>query len=140
MIIYMDLSYNKITSLDGLEHYPALETLILDCNRIEDVEIPYCPSLTSLSLNKNKVGLHIALNELLNISVMLFLQQIGDLDRLIDNLKERAPHLRFLSLLGNRACPHQLMGLDIYDDADYRRFRWQDLYLREIDTAEYGNC
>lgn len=55
-IKYMDLSYNKISTLDGLELYTSLETLILDCNRIgDDIEIPCCPSLTTLSLNKNQV-------------------------------------------------------------------------------------
>lgn len=53
---YMDLSYNKISTLDGLEQYTSLETLILDCNRIgDDIEFPHCPSLTTLSLNKNQV-------------------------------------------------------------------------------------
>lgn len=53
----MDLSYNKISSLDGLEHYKFLETLILDSNLIGDsIEIPVCPSLTTLSLNKNLVS------------------------------------------------------------------------------------
>ena len=56
-ITYMDLSYNKISSLDGLEHYKFLETLILDSNLIGDsIEIPVCPSLTTLSLNKNLVS------------------------------------------------------------------------------------
>lgn len=52
----MDLSYNKISTLDGLELYTSLETLILDCNRIgDDIEFPNCPSLTTISLNKNQV-------------------------------------------------------------------------------------
>ena len=55
-IKYMDLSYNKISTLDGIESYSSLETLILDCNRIgDDVEFPCCPSLTTISLNKNQV-------------------------------------------------------------------------------------
>jgi len=54
----MDLSFNKIASLEGLEHFKWLETLILDSNLIDDsVEIPQCPSLTTLSLNKNLVSL-----------------------------------------------------------------------------------
>ena len=32
------------------------------------------------------------------------------------------PSLTYLSLLGNRACPHQLMSLD-FDDKDYFRYR-----------------
>jgi hypothetical protein len=56
IIKYMDLSYNKISTLDGIESYSSLETLILDCNRIgDDVEFPCCQSLTTISLNKNQV-------------------------------------------------------------------------------------
>ncbi|KAK4014667.1 leucine-rich melanocyte differentiation-associated protein isoform X1 [Daphnia magna] len=106
-IKYMDLSYNKISTLDGLESFTSLETLILDCNRItDDIEFPCCKSLTTISLNKN---------------------QISDLDHLLGNLKKCAPRLRFLSLLGNSACPHQLMGLD-YDDNDYHRYRCYVIY------------
>lgn len=55
-IKYMDLSYNKISTLDGLESFTSLETLILDCNRItDDIEFPCCKSLTTISLNKNQV-------------------------------------------------------------------------------------
>lgn len=101
-IVYMDLSSNKIASLEGLENYRALETLILDDNYISDaVDFPLCPSLTTLSLNKNL---------------------IADLDKLIDKLKV-LPSLTYLSLLGNRACPHQLMSLD-FDDRDYFRYRF----------------
>ncbi|XP_046455986.1 leucine-rich melanocyte differentiation-associated protein-like [Daphnia pulex] len=107
IIKYMDLSYNKISALDGIESYSSLETLILDCNRIgDDVEFPCCQSLTTISLNKN---------------------QIADLDHLLLNLKRMAPKLRFLSLLGNCACPHQLMGLN-YDDSDYHRYRCYVIY------------
>ncbi len=58
-IKYMDLSYNKISTLDGLELYTSLETLILDCNHIgDDIEFPICPLLTTISLNKNQVKLN----------------------------------------------------------------------------------
>jgi len=114
----MDLSYNKIANLDGLENYLALETLILDSNLIGDaVKFPSCPSLTTLSLNKNL---------------------ISDLDLLLDNLKENVPSLRYLSLLGNRACPHQLLGPD-YDDNDYHRYRCYVIYclphLKFLDSS-----
>lgn len=56
-IRYIDLSYNKISSLEGLEQFANVETLILDCNYIGDnIHIPNLPALTTLSLNKNQVG------------------------------------------------------------------------------------
>ena len=57
---YLDLSYNKISTFDGLELYTSLETLILDCNNIgDDIEIPTCLTLSTLSLNKNQVQYNI---------------------------------------------------------------------------------
>lgn len=117
-ITCMDLSSNKISSLKGLENYKVLETLILDSNLIgNSYEFSPCPSLTTLSLNKNL---------------------ITDLDLLLDNLKKYVPSLKYLSLLGNQACPHQLLGLD-YDENDYYRYRCYVIYclphLKFLDSS-----
>ena len=40
-IKYLDLSYNKISTLHGLESYSSLETLILDCNKIGDRHVTF---------------------------------------------------------------------------------------------------
>jgi len=52
----------------------------------------------------------------------IYFNKISDLDLFLDKLKKNVPCIRYLSLLGNRACPHQLLGPD-YDDNDYHRYR-----------------
>lgn len=53
----LDLSYNELVSLRGLEAFPYLEELILDNNQLSD-SINFYPlhSLHTLSLNKNLVS------------------------------------------------------------------------------------
>ncbi|XP_047478919.1 leucine-rich melanocyte differentiation-associated protein-like isoform X2 [Penaeus chinensis] len=98
----LDLSYNAIRSLEGLEKFPYLEELVLDNNYIDDsVMIPYLDTLHTLSLNKNKVT---------------------NLDKLLDQVSVQLPNLRYLSLLGNVACPDQLSSSDM-DERDYKRYR-----------------
>lgn len=53
--------------------------------------------------------------------VILFLQ-ISDLGTLVSTLKRFAPALRYLSLLGNSACPDQL-SVDDVDESDYQLYR-----------------
>jgi len=55
--IRLDLSYNFIDNLEGLEEFTKLEELILD-NNILDEETDFYPNtgLRALSLNKNKVS------------------------------------------------------------------------------------
>lgn len=114
----LDLSYNAIRSLDGLERFPYLEELVLDNNFIDDgVVVPYLDTLHTLSLNKNKVS---------------------DLGRLLDQVSERLPNLRYLSLLGNKACPDQLTREDA-NERDYRNYRLYVLHrlpkLRFLDST-----
>ncbi|XP_050720517.1 leucine-rich melanocyte differentiation-associated protein-like isoform X4 [Eriocheir sinensis] len=114
----LDLSYNAIRSLDGLDRFPYLEELVLDNNFIDDaVELPRLDTLHTLSLNKNKVN---------------------DLSRLLDQVSERFPNLRYLSLLGNKACPDQLTG-DAADEKDYTSYRLYVLHrlpkLRFLDST-----
>lgn len=52
----MDLSFNQLTSLDGLEFFSRLDELVLDNNQLGDnIRIPKTKSITTLSLNNNKV-------------------------------------------------------------------------------------
>lgn len=52
----LDLSYNELITLRGLEGFPLLKELILDNNELSDsLVLPYLPHLNLLSLNKNKV-------------------------------------------------------------------------------------
>ena len=48
--------------------------------------------------------------------------QIRDIDRLLATLTKACPNLKYLSLLGNQACPNELLGSG-HDDEDYQRYR-----------------
>lgn len=114
---YLDLSYNSIETLKGLEQFGRLEELILDNNKLGDtLTFPYLPYLRTLSLNNN---------------------QITDLEPLMDKILERLPSLSYLSLLSNKACPNELSDID-KDDSDYQRYRYFVLYklrnLRFLDS------
>ncbi|XP_046963486.1 leucine-rich melanocyte differentiation-associated protein-like [Vanessa cardui] len=120
---YLDLSYNNIETLKGLENFKALEELILDNNKLGDtVNFPHLPRLRTLSINKN---------------------QISDLDRLINEISKNFPSLTYLSLLSNKACPNQLSDND-KDDADYQRYRYFVLYklpnLRFLDSKRVSTA
>ncbi|CAH1407361.1 unnamed protein product [Nezara viridula] len=99
----LDLSFNKLYSLDGVENFPNLTELVVDNNEIDDSlilsEMPY---LHTLSLNNNK---------------------ITNLDVLVKKIKLKLPKLQYLSLLGNIACPNELSDTD-KDEEDYQRYRY----------------
>lgn len=48
--------------------------------------------------------------------------QICDIETLLSKLTVMCPKLRYLSLLGNQACPHEMLGGG-HDDEDYQRYR-----------------
>ncbi|XP_038639121.1 leucine-rich melanocyte differentiation-associated protein isoform X2 [Scyliorhinus canicula] len=99
----LDLSFNLLRSLEGLEEFICLEELILDNNLLRnDLKLPRLPHLNTLTINKN---------------------QITELDSLLDHLAEVVPWLKYLSLLGNEACPNELVSLD-NDESDYQRYRY----------------
>ncbi|MGH0122421.1 UNVERIFIED_CONTAM: hypothetical protein FKN15_004188 [Acipenser sinensis] len=50
-----------------------------------------------------------------------------DIESLLDHVVEVAPSLEYLSLLGNEACPNELVSLD-KDEDDYQRYRYFVLY------------
>ncbi|XP_034878356.1 leucine-rich melanocyte differentiation-associated protein isoform X2 [Mirounga leonina] len=97
--------YHCVTShgsLEGLSAFGSLEELILDNNLLgNDLVLPGLPRLHTLTLNKN---------------------QITDLECLLDHLAEVTPALEYLSLLGNVACPNELVSLE-KDEEDYKRYR-----------------
>lgn len=45
-----------------------------------------------------------------------------DIEALLEHLAEVTPALEYLSLLGNEACPNQLVSMD-KDEDDYQRYR-----------------
>ncbi|XP_051030704.1 leucine-rich melanocyte differentiation-associated protein isoform X2 [Phodopus roborovskii] len=89
-------------SLEGLSAFRSLEELILDNNLLgDDLVLPRLPHLHTLTLNKN---------------------EISDLENLLDHLAKVTPALEYLSLLGNVACPNELVSLE-KDEDDYKRYR-----------------
>ncbi|MBN3305818.1 LRMDA protein, partial [Amia calva] len=58
---------------------------------------------------------------------------------LLDHLAEVTPSLEYLSLLGNEACPNELVSLD-KDEDDYQRYRYFVLHkltnLKFLDTRK----
>lgn len=59
------------------------------------------------------------------------LWHLTDIEALLEHLADVTPSLEYLSLLGNEACPNQLVSLD-KDDDDYQRYRsvasWSNFY------------
>ncbi|XP_013068400.2 leucine-rich melanocyte differentiation-associated protein-like isoform X1 [Biomphalaria glabrata] len=103
----LDLSFNLLESLQGLEHFKFLKELVLDNNTLDNsVDFPVLKELQTLTLNKNK---------------------FSDLTDLLDKLVASFPNLTYLSLLGNEACPDQLSSSE-KDDEDYQRYRYYVLY------------
>uniref|UniRef100_A0A8I3N676 Leucine-rich melanocyte differentiation-associated protein n=2 Tax=Canis lupus familiaris TaxID=9615 RepID=A0A8I3N676_CANLF len=94
--------FSSCRSLEGLSAFGSLEELILDNNLLgNDLVLPGLPRLHTLTLNKN---------------------QITDLECLLDHLAKVTPALEYLSLLGNVACPNELVSLE-KDEEDYKRYR-----------------
>ena len=48
--------------------------------------------------------------------------QVIDTAQLLETISRECPKLRYLSLLGNTACPNELLGSG-HDDEDYQRYR-----------------
>eukprot|EP00040_Diaphanoeca_grandis_P022884 m.123700 g.123700 ORF g.123700 m.123700 type:complete len:892 (+) comp29007_c0_seq1:457-3132(+) len=97
----LDLSCNLLRYIDNLGSFVCLEELLLDNNDLGDeFVLPRLPQLQTLSLNKNR---------------------ILDLDRLLQMLSESCVALKYLSLIGNGACPNGLIWGT--SDDDYTKYR-----------------
>ncbi|XP_060895868.1 leucine-rich melanocyte differentiation-associated protein isoform X3 [Labrus mixtus] len=106
-------------SLAGLKMFTELEELVVDNNLLgNDLRFPRLPNLHTLTLNKN---------------------QLTDIEALLEHLADVTPSLEYLSLLGNEACPNQLVSLD-KDEDDYQRYRYFVLHkmpqLKFLDTRK----
>ncbi|XP_035722748.1 leucine-rich melanocyte differentiation-associated protein-like [Vespa mandarinia] len=115
----LDLSYNELTSVMALKDFSRLEELILDNNRLRDLKtLPFMPSLTTLSLNNNK---------------------ITNIDDALEKIRDCCPIIGYVSLLGNPGCPDQLTNPNSTDENDYERYRLYAIYtlpstLRFLDS------
>nr|XP_061791494.1 leucine-rich melanocyte differentiation-associated protein-like [Nerophis lumbriciformis] len=115
----LDLSFNQLRSLAGLGMFTELEELVVDNNLLgNDLRLPGLPNLHTLTLNKNN---------------------LTDIEALLEHLADVTPSLRYLSLLGNEACPNQLVSPD-KDEDDYQRYRYFVLHklpnLKFLDTRK----
>lgn len=109
-----------------MENFPNLEELIIDDNKLNDVDtiFPKLPHLHTLMINKNR---------------------FQDIHQLVDQLRQAYPSLTYLSLLGNEACPYQILSNDspasddtfsqYYRDEEYRRYR--HLLIFRIPTLKF---
>ncbi|NXA25867.1 LRMDA protein, partial [Ibidorhyncha struthersii] len=110
-------------SLEGLKTFSYLEELILDNNLLgNDLLLPRLPHLHTLTLNKNQISF-----------------QRNTCKILLDHLAEVVPSLQYLSLLGNMACPNELVCKE-KDEDDYQRYRYFVLHkltnLKFLDTRK----
>ncbi|NXE22336.1 LRMDA protein, partial [Ardeotis kori] len=110
-------------SLEGLKTFSYLEVLILDNNLLgNDLLLPRLPHLHTLTLNKNQISF-----------------QRNTCKILLDHLAEVVPSLQYLSLLGNMACPNELVCKE-KDEDDYQRYRYFVLHkltsLKFLDTRK----
>merc|ERR1711916_354355 len=114
----LDLSYNELHDLEGLEGFSHLTSLVVDNNELCDCALPDAPKLETLSLNNNN---------------------LVDIENLLDQISEKYPSLRFLSLLKNPACPHPIFN-EAKTDSDYHRYRLFCLHrlpaLAFLDSSE----
>ncbi|CAG9857446.1 unnamed protein product [Phyllotreta striolata] len=115
----LDLSYNELVNIRGVEGFPNIRELILDNNELDDnIHLPDLPRLHTLSLNKNK---------------------IRDLPLLLSKISKNLPNVTYLSLLGNQACPDELTTIE-NDEKDYQRYRYYVLSrlpnLRFLDSKK----
>lgn len=119
----LDLSFNVLRQVDSLESFSKLEELVLDNNEVgDDVKFPRMTKLHTLMLNKNC---------------------LSTLDMLLENISRQLPALRFLSLLGNVACPNELSSSE-KDEEDYQRYRYYVLFklpkLRFLDSRPVSDA
>ncbi|RLW04187.1 hypothetical protein DV515_00006084 [Chloebia gouldiae] len=141
-------------SLEGLKTFSYLEELILDNNLLgNDLLLPRLPHLHTLTLNKNQISFQrntckmsneFYVSAKLRFTIMkvypsYLCSEKYKLESLLDHLAEVVPSLQYLSLLGNIACPNELVCKE-KDEDDYQRYRYFVLHkltnLKFLDTRK----
>lgn len=98
----LDLTYNRISDLRFLCHFPIISTLILDHNSIRShVKMPVMKELHTLWLNHN---------EITNLGVF------------INSIAKSCPKLKYLSMMNNDAAPSYFNGGTYQQYIDYRQY------------------
>eukprot|EP00659_Diplonema_papillatum_P020381 gene20381-31360_t len=96
----LDVTENEIRTMQGLEQFSKLKTLILDSNECSTLlGFPLLRGLETLWANKNK---------------------FEDLETVLDGLADKTPRLHYLSLLGNPICKSELSGSSREEATRYR--------------------
>ncbi|KAJ8385250.1 hypothetical protein AAFF_G00191270 [Aldrovandia affinis] len=98
----LDLSYNMLEDPALLGELELLSTLILDCNNYNShVKFPYMPSITTVWINKNK---------------------IGNLPIFVEEICRKFPNIKILSMMNNEAAPSYFNGGTLKQYIDYRQY------------------
>jgi len=101
----IDFSHNSIVSIENIESFPHLTSIVLDNNQLQSQQKwPALKALQTLCVNGNN---------------------IDDLRLFMDGVSSSFPNLTYLSMLKNPACPNYFMGKD---SEDYQRYRYYVLY------------
>uniref|UniRef100_A0AAQ5YDE0 Leucine rich melanocyte differentiation associated n=1 Tax=Amphiprion ocellaris TaxID=80972 RepID=A0AAQ5YDE0_AMPOC len=83
--------------------------------------------------------LDLSFNQLRSLAGLKMFTELEELVALLEHLADVTPSLEYLSLLGNEACPNQLVSPD-KDEDDYQRYRYFVLYklpqLKFLDTRK----
>lgn len=123
-LVRLDLSYNNILSIKGIDQCRTLEELVLNCNQITDEGFYFAtvmPNMTSLVLNNN---------------------QLTDLRHFLDQTKVNLPNLAFLSVHGNPICHDSLLAHNEDEEEDYERYRLTVIHdltsLKFLDSRPVG--
>ena len=131
-----------ISDLRDLVQFPYLEELICDNNDLsEESHFPTLNNLKIFSCNKNKVWILLDLFNLKKVKRLKTIIKIENIHIFVDKIKISFPNLTYLSMLGNKACPNQLIDSS-NDEYDYTRYRKYMIYrlknLKFLDCYEIG--
>ncbi|XP_041926015.1 U2 small nuclear ribonucleoprotein A' isoform X1 [Alosa sapidissima] len=109
----LDLSYNLLDESPALlGELGRLSTLILDCNNYSaHVKFPYMPGLSTLWINKNK---------------------IGNLPTIVEEIRCKFPNIKILSMMNNEAAPSYFNGGSLPQYLDYRLYVISQLSSLEV--------
>ncbi|XP_074518327.1 leucine-rich melanocyte differentiation-associated protein [Halichoeres trimaculatus] len=99
----LDLSNNLLEENPALVgRLEKLSTLILDSNNYTShIKFPYMPSITTVSINKNKIN---------NLPVF------------VEEIKRKFPNIKILSMMNNEAAPSYFNGGTLTQYKDYRQY------------------
>ncbi|XP_028297648.1 uncharacterized protein LOC114459656 isoform X2 [Gouania willdenowi] len=99
----LDLSYNLLHQSPALlGKLEKLSTLILDSNNFTShVKFPFMPSITTVYINKNNIS---------NLPVF------------VEEVRQKFPRIRILSMMNNKAAPSYFNGGTLTQYVDYRLY------------------